>query len=147
MLLPKHTHLNNEAPEHNRRYVIFALDDELFGNGQKFRERCNGKFKPLRGSYVMENTGEQVIEPSYIMELEDYEVLSVEDFTKGQESVLRLSMPSVMNNYKRYATLVYKDGREEYIGLLTHVTEEEALKSPYWTQDLTTGSYFITKEE
>lgn len=129
-------------------YIIFASDlDYMDTTG--LMENHGIRYKPLQGSYVMESTGEQIIENSYIINSRDLETIAGLGVIDNQESILHLSTGDFFQQGKRRASLVYygKDKPSIDLGYLTPVSEEEAKAKDYWTRDLTDNQYYITKEE
>lgn len=127
-------------------YVIFASDCADYYVQTLLKTYAIG-YKPLLGSYVMESTGEKIQENSYIINSRDLETIGGLGLIDTQESLLLLSQGDFHAQGKRIATLQFMDNVEhkQELGYFVPVKEEEALSCDYWTKDLTTGQYFITK--
>lgn len=129
------------SAEHGQNmYMIFASDFD-FDYTMQYLQDNNVDFKNLKGAYVMQSTGEKVIEDSFIINLKYID--KVMDLIQNQESILMLQ--GVNYDDTRNAQLWYKKGNIEHIGKFTQVSKDEALASDYWTYCPYMDKYWITK--
>lgn len=126
--------------------IVFAIDDQTMNTS--FKEWMNKHsigFNELQGAYVMDD-GEQVIETSYVVNQNNYEVIKAHLWTEAQESVLILSTCDSHN--RRKAKLVFNNTTTPDIGLgyLLPVSKKEALADDNWSYNIKQNQYYVCKE-
>jgi hypothetical protein len=118
-------------------FVIIAFNQ---GNQDTDILKVRGlPFKPLIGCY------KGIQKSSYLVplkSLEDDRLETLIDLARryDQESIL------IADENRECQLLYVKTGKIEYLGVMTHVEESEALKSDAWTKTLD-GFYYITKKD
>lgn len=129
-------------------YTVFA-SDQTNSLTIQLLEAHNIGYQPLRGAYVMEATGEQVIEDSYIVNNRDLQEITDLGLIDNQESILFLSAGDFHNRGMRSAALIFLDGTTPAIdlGLLMPVSEEVAMTHDNWSLHINSNQYFVTQGE
>ena len=138
----------NQNNTNNTKYIIFASNyDESEVNN--YLDTYGIQHKKLHGSYVMENTGEKVVEPSWLVSVWDFDFL--DHFADDQESILELGYNKGQG---REAKLIFNKpvtkcgflsfGKGDIVDLGTfkEISKEQAENEDYWTLCLATGKYF-----
>ena len=127
-------------------YVIFA-SDESQEETLALLKYLNISHRRLLGCYTMKDTGEKVIEPSYIINANRLEHLKSLGIIDNQESILLLGAQDADKRAMRSASLVFMDDSVSPIGLgyMKTISEEEALTSDNWTYDIANNRYFVAE--
>lgn len=130
----------------SKEYFIFASDKDLLETIGML-QYLGIPYKKLLGSYVMESTGRQIIEDSYLVSANHYDAIESAGLICNQESILWLSEQEHYDQGKRAAALVYPNCHKDYVplGYFQSVDKETALANDYWTYDADADIYYITE--
>jgi len=96
--------------------------------------KMSGNCIPCVGMY------KGIMEYSFLCNWEDYNEFIVNSgYVDKQESILVIGPTK-----KRKAHILYKDGRDEYIGWMSEVPYEVAMRSEHWTYRPDLNKYWTT---
>ncbi len=125
-------------------YVIFSIDNASdmhtlakftrYIDTKKMLDKMSGNCIPCIGMY------KGVMEYSFLCNYEDYvDFIANSGYVDNQESVLEIGPTR-----KRKAHIWYSNGAKAYVGWMSEVSYEVAMKSEHWTYRPDLNKYWTT---